>query len=1048
MESPFTDYTGSGDRRNEEHFHFEGILLESPFVDVTYAQREEHEVHKTGDAKLTVADAARAASEEYRETTPSGNSLLVVTSGDRKLHISANFTVGEYAQAQSGKYKFNYIRIDPVLVDNLQRLRTFLGKPLAIIDGYYTTRYLKEVLGVKDNRRISLNPHIAGRAVKISVNGYSGMIKQLAIAAIVTCDRDINLGIGKSTMTLYVKQGLSKPVDVQPEDFQRITSYISDERVKVAAYTFCVDVKRILFTHYSAYEQAMKRAVSAIAVTILKIYYKQENIPVEWMNWEKPLGDVVSLMHSKSITQDPNVILYCIAYSAFGNLYRNFLKSITERQAIDYMINDLTSDSDRANKNVHGGFLSRQSEPDKTGFIDYCKQRIILGMRSDGSKYHLAPVTFFDWKGHPQDKIFKDKLGEFIKNVYFANRYIYDVPAQQSPVGGTSRNLKLSPPDPDKPVIDFTGRYWTTNSGQEDTLLGLNILINQAGNYISGKIVAIYIKESPPLRNTIKEFYGKVDEKGNAICNILPQQTLVIKKKQNQIVAYLIDNPSDSKKLTSLATLQSRMPVISNLVINSFAKGSQFHQDLMLILAWIQPPPDQLKVFLDSFKTSEPELKAAITGYFNSNNTVPSQKRSELHEFVTRLSTSIDNYLKLPPMFQAFANYYIKFAYSSSARWSPRNDKEPRSLLDWTRKMLEDYRDFSGTDHIENEHKRLYEYMGVDTKIPEINYRYEIKIKLTAFGIGPFARSSGTITIVNRTDFNKYPKAQKWSEENYPIVLWNATLSLNPLKWTPKIATGQTIEAAINTSASFSPTDFSGAEIQITEGKVFELPISASSGGVKASTKVGIGGVVILIDGHGKKTLEFIKDLDLSLPDTLEIEPSVSSTDESAYEKIAEMLPSLTMYKGYIKTKKTGVDISSVPLPDQFSGTYQLKDTRFFLHDNATLTAQAIEATGRLCAEELVAFSDPASQVEIYGHADASGKPEYNLELSRKRALNVLQAIKDRLGSKLKANIRKVDGLGESDANKIYGEYTEKNAWLRRVVVLINGRAVLSLGEL
>jgi len=211
---------------------------------------------------------------------------------------------------------------------------------------------------------------------------------------------------------------------------------------------------------------------------------------------------------------------------------------------------------------------------------------------------------------------------------------------------------------------------------------------------------------------------------------------------------------------------------------------------------------------------------------------------------------------------------------------------------------------------------------------------------------------------------------------------------------------------------------------------------------------MGIGGVVILIDGRGKKTLEFTADMDLALPDTLEIEPSVPSAPEGTFEKIAGCLPSLTMCKGSIDTKATSLDVVSVPLPESFGTSYQLQNTKYFKHDDATLTAHAIEAIGRMCAEELAGFSDPNSEVEIYGHTDASGKPDHNLTLSAARATNTWQAIEDRLGKKLKAKIKKVSGFGENEANKKFGQYTQKNAWLRRVVVIINGRAVLSLGEI
>jgi outer membrane protein OmpA-like peptidoglycan-associated protein len=1035
MESPFTNFTGTGENHNDDPIHYEGTLLKSPFTDLTYESDTlvSEEVHKIGNATLTVA-----------EPSPAGNPLLVVKPGDRNLPVTTHFTVGEYARAQSGKYKFDFVRIDPALADNLQRLRNFLGRPVTIIDGYYTLKYLKEVLGIKDDRRISLNPHISGRAVKIRVDGYKRMIKQLAIAAIVTCDRDINLGIGESTMTLYVKQPLSKPLDILPEDYQRIVSYISDEKVKVAASKFCVDVKRILFTYPNVYEKAMNKAVSAFAVIMLKIYYKQDTIPNEWMEWEKPLAVVVALMASKSETKDPDMILYCIAYSAFGNLYRNFLKSKEIRQSIDFLINDLTTANDRTTKNSPGTFLALQTESDKTRFIDFCRQRIMLGMRSDDSRYHLAPVSFFDWKDHPQDKIFKDKLSEFMKKVYLGNQNLQGIPAQQSPVGGTRRSMEESPADPDKPVIDFTGRYVAVYPPGNQDLHGKFVDINQAGYYISGKMGDIPVKDE---RKTVTEFYGKVDDKGNGICPLYPQQTLLIKKIHDRIWLFLFNNPPKDPFLQLPLVPVSKRPVISNLMLKTFGRLGKTNQELLLIMAWISPLPDHLKASLESFRKNVKDVKEAITGYYNVNATRPSLKEDGLHKNISALDTAIDYYMKLPPMFLPFAKYYNKLLYSVSPHWSPRDDRPASSLLDWIKKMLEEYRDFTETDKVVKLHKRLYDYFDVETKKSDDLFEYDVKIKLTAFGVGPFARSSGTITLINKTDPAKYPSDKKWTQKEYPIVVWNATLSLNPFKLLPKISTGQTIEASSGKTVYYRDTDFSGADIEITEGKLLEIPVSGDSGGIKASTKAGIGGLVILIDTQGQKTLSLKQDLSFSLPDTIEFEPSDSSEKEGLYEKIAGFLPSLTLYKGSIDTEKTSKDIKGVPLPDRFTASYQLKDTRFFMHDNPVLTAQAIEAIGRLCAEELVAFSDPVSEIEIYGHADASGDPKHNLELSLMRAVNVRTAIEDRLGFRLKAKFNKVEGLGESVANKVFGEFTEKNAWLRRVVVIINGRAVLSLGE-
>lgn len=1083
MNSPFTNFTGQDiETISETNLISNSGMLKSPLLDPLQLNQlfenkpypeqftqtnelNEYEIienqlaptlstAKIGDITFAIADTTKANSEEFKEPVFSGNPLIIISPKDRTSQISKNFLTGEFAQAQAGKYKFNFARIDPLLVENLQKLRSFFGKQIEIVDGYYSPKYLKEVLKINDLTQINLNPHITGWAVKINVPGYSGIIKQIAIAAIVSCDKDINIGIGTSTMTLAVKQPPANLINVANEHFKRISSYIADEKIKVATYTFCVDVKTLLYDHLNYYEKLMHKAVSAFAVSILKLHYAQNNIPAELMNWEKPVRDIISLMHDKSITQNPNVILYCLAYSPFGNLFRYYFKDKSDRSisTVNSIINDLTTDKDRQLSNTPGNFIPVQSEPDKTRFIDYCRQRILLGKKPDGSSYRLVPANFFDWKNNPKDKNFLDKFTGIIKDVYFINRYHYDVPVQQSPVGGTRRKMELSNPNPDKPVNDFTGRYWAQFAPDHQTLHGRFLVINQAGNYIAGKFGGIFKKPVKNLRNTVTEFYGKIDEKGNVICNIYPQQTLILKKSQGETRLYLVNNLTDKLTMQLSLIIRSKSPVISNRIINSFSYISPKHQELLLTLAWVQPLPSHLKEFFESFKSTEPELTDAIRNYYHIDESRPSIREGAMRRQMSNLDTAVRNYLKLPPMFNQFANYYTKYYYSVPPRWSPGSDRETMSKLDWIKKMLEDYRDVKGTKYIEEKHKTLYDYFGVDTKTSDVYYQYKITLKLKAYGIGPFARSSGTITIENKTDYNKYQKAQKWrsakNTEDFPVVLWNATLSLNPGRWLPKIATGETIEAEVRTNAFYLASDFSGAEIQVTEGKVFEIPIGGKSGGVKGTVKLGIGAVVILIDGRGKKTLEFTEDLSFSLPDEIEIEPSVSPGKPDIAETIAGFLPSLKMYKGSIDTKATLLDVVSVPLPDSFNTSYQLQNTKYFMHDDATLTAQAIEAVGRMCAEELAGLSDPNSEVEIYGHTDASGKHDYNLALSAARAANTMQAIEDRLGKKLQAKIKKVSGFGENEANKKFGQYTQKNAWLRRVVVIINGRAVLSLGEI
>jgi outer membrane protein OmpA-like peptidoglycan-associated protein len=355
--------------------------------------------------------------------------------------------------------------------------------------------------------------------------------------------------------------------------------------------------------------------------------------------------------------------------------------------------------------------------------------------------------------------------------------------------------------------------------------------------------------------------------------------------------------------------------------------------------------------------------------------------------------------------------------------------------------MLEDFRglNFENPNYTER-FKPLYDDFNVATRIPDTQYTYEVSLDLASIGYGPFAHLNGSITIEDQTDYNKYPNAHKWNTNSnkvsYSVSMWNASLSID--KWVPKISGKFGMNAKGSSNFAFLDSDFSGARIEITEASLFE---------VSAGTPVGISGsltgrvIIITAIGKGELTLE---ETDLPIPDTISVKPGEKKDGEK--EKFFELSgPSLSFYRGEINTKTISTMITSVPLPSQFDANYQMQSTTYFQHDSALLSPAGMEAVGRMCAEEIVALSDPHSKLEIVGYADASGEEKYNKQLSEYRAINALTAIKDRMGSKLKITISPPVGLGEEEANKKYGQYTEKNAWLRRVIVTINGRAVLSL---
>jgi len=177
MQSPFSDFTVLEMETYKVNSTQDEIILKSPLLDPLqlnqlfenkpypeqFTQTDElndYEIienqlaptlstAKVGDITLAIADNAKANSEEFKEPLFSGNPLIIISPKDRTSQISKNFLVDEFAQAQAGKYKFNFARIDPLLVNNLQRLRSFFGKQIEIIDGYYSPKYLKEVIIVR-----------------------------------------------------------------------------------------------------------------------------------------------------------------------------------------------------------------------------------------------------------------------------------------------------------------------------------------------------------------------------------------------------------------------------------------------------------------------------------------------------------------------------------------------------------------------------------------------------------------------------------------------------------------------------------------------------------------------------------------------------------------------------------------------------------------------------------------------------------------------------------------------------------------------------------
>lgn len=88
----------------------------------------------------------------------------IKTSGD--LNLSPNFKVKEFS-CKDGNDK---VLIDIKLVEKLQELRNYLGKPITILSGYRTDSYNKQCGGADNSY------HLKGQAVDIYCSGVKPIV--------------------------------------------------------------------------------------------------------------------------------------------------------------------------------------------------------------------------------------------------------------------------------------------------------------------------------------------------------------------------------------------------------------------------------------------------------------------------------------------------------------------------------------------------------------------------------------------------------------------------------------------------------------------------------------------------------------------------------------------------------------------------------------------------------------------------------------------------------------------------------------------------------
>lgn len=93
-----------------------------------------------------------------------GGILALLFSQRKKMNLSPNFSIWEFASKDGAPFPLEVIRNLKKLADNLEVIRAEIGKPIKINSGYRSPEHNAKVGGVKDSL------HLTGKASDIVVS--------------------------------------------------------------------------------------------------------------------------------------------------------------------------------------------------------------------------------------------------------------------------------------------------------------------------------------------------------------------------------------------------------------------------------------------------------------------------------------------------------------------------------------------------------------------------------------------------------------------------------------------------------------------------------------------------------------------------------------------------------------------------------------------------------------------------------------------------------------------------------------------------------------
>jgi hypothetical protein len=163
-------------------------------------------VFPSGVSLRVLTGLPEAEEQEYWDPTGSGNPLLDTGPAHKEKKLSTNFTVRELTT--SGGISANIARIDPRLVDCLQRLRDYTRKEVKIISGYRSWKRNSAIYARRKTRDGTPMPptdsqHCGGRGADVEIKGMNGL--EIAKAAIDAYGPNIGVGLAQNWAHIDVR---------------------------------------------------------------------------------------------------------------------------------------------------------------------------------------------------------------------------------------------------------------------------------------------------------------------------------------------------------------------------------------------------------------------------------------------------------------------------------------------------------------------------------------------------------------------------------------------------------------------------------------------------------------------------------------------------------------------------------------------------------------------------------------------------------------------------------------------------------------------------